>query len=133
MLVLVSALGPAFLPYVALPMGLMLLSGGFVAWRKARAAEAPEDTREGAKHEVELRTPFALGPALKLTLLFFGILVLSQVMTLLFGSVGLLATAFFSGIVDECDRCQLGADVVGWFQEPRRSCLLQCHPLTGAP
>ena len=100
-LVLVSAFGPAFLPYVALPMGLMLISGGLVAWRKARTgAPAQAQAQQEAKQEVELRTPFALGPALRLTLLFFGILVLSQVMTLWLGGVGLLATAFFSGIVD---------------------------------
>ncbi|WP_136687799.1 MgtC/SapB family protein [Halorhabdus amylolytica] len=94
-LVEVAVVNPALVGSVALPLGGMTVVGAVAAavlyWRTT-AEEAVEPDR--------LRNPFRLRPALLFGAVFAVVLLVSEHATEWFGSSGLYATAFFSGLAD---------------------------------
>ncbi|MCC6669607.1 MAG: MgtC/SapB family protein [Planctomycetes bacterium] len=94
-LIVSAAFATALFTTLLAPVGAMLVSGGLVAFWLARRAKG--GTAEGA---LKLSTPFALGPALKLTGLFLLVRTAGELATILIGTTGLYLTAALSGIVD---------------------------------
>lgn len=94
---IVAAAGPRLVPQVAMAMLPAAAVTGVAAWRLARGARAGGADSASA---VGVKTPFALGPALKLTAVYFAVRVVSKVLTLLIGGAGLIVTAVFAGLVD---------------------------------
>lgn len=91
----VAVINPGLLPTLIMPMGAMAIAAfiiAFIFYKK-------KDKKHKAK-EVEIKQPFALGPALKFGGLFAGILVVSRIANLLFGKVGVYATSILSGLAD---------------------------------
>ena len=56
--------------------------------------------RENIKNKIELKTPFAIKPALKFAALFLLILTLQHIALEVYGTRGLYLISFFSGLVD---------------------------------
>jgi len=94
-LVEVAVVNPDLVGSVALPLGGMTIVGAVAAavlyWRTT-AEETVEPER--------LRNPFRLRPALLFGAVFAVVLLVSEYATEWFGSSGLYATAFFSGLAD---------------------------------
>jgi len=93
-LIEVSVVNAALVPSVAVPLGAMtavgMVAAVFVYWRAS--AQTATDT--------EIENPFRLRPALFFGVLFAGVLVVSEQANTLFGSSGVYATAFVSGLAD---------------------------------
>lgn len=97
-LVLVGALAPVALPGLArlLAPG-MVVSLGLAAWYLRRAAR---EDGTGEHHEVEVRNPLEIGPALLLTLLVMALTVAAQWTLEHYGDRGLAVVLAISGTVD---------------------------------
>ncbi|MGQ4556686.1 DUF4010 domain-containing protein [Halobellus sp. GM3] len=94
-LVEVSVVNPALLPRVALPLGVMTAVGTVAAallyWRTAAGETVEAD---------ELKNPFRLRPALAFGAVFAVVLLVSEYANQWFGTSGVYATAFVSGLAD---------------------------------
>ncbi|WP_135662989.1 MgtC/SapB family protein [Halorhabdus rudnickae] len=94
-LVEVAVVNPRLAPSVALPLGGMTVVGAIAAaalywWTTAEQTVEPD----------RLKNPFRLRPALLFGAVFAVVLLVSEYATEWFGSSGLYATAFFSGLAD---------------------------------
>ncbi|NHN42669.1 MgtC/SapB family protein [Halorubellus sp. JP-L1] len=94
-LIEVAVVNPALLPSVAVPLGVMTVVGviaaGVLYWRTASESDVEPD---------DLKNPFRLRPALAFGVIFAVVLLVSESANELFGSTGLYATAFLSGLAD---------------------------------
>jgi uncharacterized membrane protein (DUF4010 family) len=91
--VLVAIITPSLLRTLAIPLGATALA--------ALAGLALTFRREGgAPAEVELKNPFELGSAVKVTLVFAAVLIASRAATEYLGQRGLYLTAAVAGITD---------------------------------
>jgi uncharacterized membrane protein (DUF4010 family) len=94
-LIEVAVVNPALLPSVALPLGAMTVVGVVAAvvlyWRTAS-----DETVESE----EVKNPFRLRPALLFGAIFAVVLLVSESANAWFGSSGIYATAFVSGLAD---------------------------------
>ncbi|MBI5398547.1 MgtC/SapB family protein [Candidatus Woesearchaeota archaeon] len=90
----VLVVNPALFKSVVIPILMMGITGfiaAFVIYRK--------QTKEHKK-TVELDSPFALIPAIKFALFFVVVLVISKLGQILFGTTGIFAASFISGLAD---------------------------------
>ena len=100
-IVIVLAIAPTLTVRALVAMVPMLAVTAISALRLSKSGGSSSRSRaHDGKQAVELRTPFALAPALKLTGLFFAVRVVSKILTIVAGGAGLLASAAFSGLVD---------------------------------
>ena len=94
-LIEIAVVNPDLLPTVALPLGAMTVVGavaaGVLYWRTAS-----DETVEPE----ELKNPFRLRPALLFGVVFAVVLLISESANEWFGTSGVYATAFFSGLAD---------------------------------
>jgi uncharacterized membrane protein (DUF4010 family) len=94
-LIEVAVVNPDLLPSVALPLGAMTVAGVVAAvvlyWRS---------TADETVEPEELKNPFRLQPALLFGVVFAAVLLVSEYANEWFGSSGVYATAFFSGLAD---------------------------------
>jgi uncharacterized membrane protein (DUF4010 family) len=94
-LIEVAVVNPDLLPSVALPLGAMTVAGVVAAvvlyWRS---------TDDETVEPEELKNPFRLQPALLFGVVFAAVLLVSEYANEWFGSSGVYATAFFSGLAD---------------------------------
>ena len=94
-LIEVAVVNPALLPSVAVPLGAMSVVGVVAAvvlyWQTATDQTVEPD---------EIQNPFRLRPALAFGVIFAVVLLVSESANDFFGSSGVYATAFFSGLAD---------------------------------
>ncbi|MFB6159855.1 MAG: MgtC/SapB family protein [Haloferacaceae archaeon] len=94
-LIEIAVVNPDLLPSVALPLGAMTLVGAVAAgalyWRTASEETVEAET---------LTNPFRLRPALLFGAIFAAVLLVSEYANEWFGSSGVYATAFLSGLAD---------------------------------
>jgi uncharacterized membrane protein (DUF4010 family) len=94
-LIEVAVVNPDLLPSVALPLGAMTVAGVVAAvllyWRS---------TADETVEPEELKNPFRLQPALLFGAVFAAVLLVSEYANDWFGTSGVYATAFFSGLAD---------------------------------
>ncbi|MFC7209064.1 MgtC/SapB family protein [Natronoarchaeum sp. GCM10025321] len=94
-LIEIAVVNPELLPSVAVPLGAMTVVGAVAAgglyW-----LTASDETVEAE----ELSNPFRLRPALLFGVIFAVVLLVSESANEWFGSSGIYATAFFSGLAD---------------------------------
>jgi uncharacterized membrane protein (DUF4010 family) len=94
-LIEVAVVNPALLPRVAIPLGVMTVVGvvaaGTLYWRTM----SDETVEPG-----ELKNPFRLQPALLFGAIFAVVLLVSESANEWFGTSGVYATAFLSGLAD---------------------------------
>ncbi len=94
-LIEIAVVNPQLLPSVAVPLGAMTVVGvvaaGGLYW-----LTASDETVEAE----ELSNPFRLQPALLFGVIFAVVLLVSESANEWFGSSGIYATAFFSGLAD---------------------------------
>ena len=94
-LIEVAVVNPALISSVALPLGVMtavgVVAAGTLYWRTAS-----DQTVEPS----ELNNPFRLRPALVFGAIFAVVLLVSEYANVWFGTSGVYATAFFSGLAD---------------------------------
>jgi uncharacterized membrane protein (DUF4010 family) len=95
----ISVLNMDLLPHLLLPLGLTGLVGLLFAAYYWFSEERQSMTHISAK-DLNLQSPFRLGSALQFGLLFAGLLFISKFAADYFGSEGVYATAFFSGLFD---------------------------------
>ncbi|WP_225336319.1 MgtC/SapB family protein [Halomicrobium urmianum] len=93
-LVEVVVINRALLPYVAVPLGAMTVSGAIAAavlyWRATAESDLNAD----------VENPFRLRPALFFGLVFAAVLLVSETAHSRLGASGVYATAFVSGLAD---------------------------------
>jgi uncharacterized membrane protein (DUF4010 family) len=97
-LVVAALVNPTVMKALAGPLGAMVLvttGGALWKWRRLHGSDQQRGTRE-----LELVNPFSLVPALKWGALFALVLVASEMARKAFGSMGFIATAALSGLVD---------------------------------
>jgi uncharacterized membrane protein (DUF4010 family) len=89
---------------LAVPLAAMaapLLAGAIWKWRATKSDRAPAESSDRSDaHELELKNPFSLIPAIKWGALFAAILVVSAIAKDTIGNAGIVATAAASGLVD---------------------------------
>lgn len=94
-LIEIAVVNPDLLPTVALPLGAMTVVGAVAAgvlYRRTASDETVEPE--------ELKNPFRLRPALLFGVVFAVVLLISESANEWFGTSGVYATAFFSGLAD---------------------------------
>ncbi len=94
-LVEVALVGPALLPSLLLPLGLMTLSGYLMAWWLWRNTE-----NGGDASGFRLRNPCELGTAIQFGILLAVILLLAQALKEWLGETGIYLLSALSGISD---------------------------------
>ncbi|HEX5748924.1 MAG TPA: DUF4010 domain-containing protein [Archangium sp.] len=95
----VAVVNPHMLRLVAVPMGAMaatLLLASMLLYRRAREAPTPE----GSEVQVEFSNPFALGSALKFTVLFALVLLGARAATRFLGHGGAYLAGLLAGLTD---------------------------------
>ncbi|MBI3033126.1 MgtC/SapB family protein [Candidatus Woesearchaeota archaeon] len=92
-LFIILILSPALFKTLIIPLGLMMIAG-FV---NAYFALKDHTTK---KYPLTVSTPFALAPALKFTLFFIVILLLSKLGSILYGSIGVYVVSAISGTTE---------------------------------
>lgn len=92
----VAVVNSLLLPSLVLPMGVMAILGFGIAFMFYKR----KNKKKKEVEEVELKQPFALGPALKFGGFFVLILFLSKLTQILFGKIGIYFTSLFSGLAD---------------------------------
>lgn len=85
----------ALLPYLLLPLGGMAAVGLMACLYLYRKSVAVESTAE-----IQLTSPFTLGPALKFGLLFLAVLFFSKLFYMEYQSTGLYIASILSGLAD---------------------------------
>jgi len=94
-LIEIAVVNPDLLPSVAFPLGAMTVVGvaaaGVLYWRTVS---------DGTGEPEELKNPLRLRPALLFGAVFAAVLLVSEYANEWFGTSGVYATAFFSGLAD---------------------------------
>lgn len=94
----VAVVNPALVRFVAVPMGAM--AGGLLLASALLYRQAREAREEGAEVKVEFSNPFALGSALKFTLLFALVLLGARAATEFLGRGGAYLAGLLAGLTD---------------------------------
>ncbi len=90
----VGLINSELLPYLIIPLagsGIFGFICAFYLYKKSKINHVKE---------MELSSPFTLGPAIKFAFFFVFIVLLSKIVVYLFGQKGLYGVAFFSGVAD---------------------------------
>lgn len=100
-LVVVAILDPLLLSQLIWSIGTMSVCAAIaviVLWYGA-ATKQPSDGNY-ASRDINLKNPFSLGPAIKFSLFFVGILFAAKIANIYFGDTGLYLASMLSGLAD---------------------------------
>ncbi len=101
-LVEVFALNRELFVQVLIPLLLLMLLVLFFAWRlwKKASAAGGSATALAARGKMELRTPFALKPAIKFAAIFASVLALAKIADFFLAEKGVYLASILSGVAD---------------------------------
>jgi uncharacterized membrane protein (DUF4010 family) len=100
-LVVVAILDWALVPYLAWSIGTMMLAAVVVViflWSRSKKDQSGDS--KGASKELSLKNPFSLGPAIKFSIFFIGILFVAKIAKVYLGDKGLYLASLVSGLAD---------------------------------
>jgi uncharacterized membrane protein (DUF4010 family) len=100
-LVVVAILDPPMLSQLVWPIGTMSLCAGIAViflWYGSTKKQ-PDDSKY-ASQDITLKNPFSLGPAIKFSLFFVGILFAAKIANIYLGDAGLYLASTLSGLAD---------------------------------
>jgi uncharacterized membrane protein (DUF4010 family) len=100
-LVVVAILDWALMLHLAWSIGTMTVAAVIaVIFLWLQSKKAPPEGKEDASREISLKNPFSLGPAIKFSLFFVGILFVAKIAKLYLGDKGLYLASLVSGLAD---------------------------------